>query len=255
MSQLYKNELGKIDFFKELQTFELTSDEDKTCLISGMKLDAENSIELECGHQFNYVPLYNEVVKSKSQNGLDIRKLNVDEVRCPYCRHIQHNLLPFKPAMRLKRVHGVNWIHVDNCFNIPNINVTLKFDGKCHHMKCLGKTYSILITSDSSVDKLNRVYCYEHFKQSYKSYKKTIEKSVGQTHLPSDSGDILALLTELNDDTPNVDIPAMNVVISTSKCKATYKSGVNAGKPCTANAKNGTTYCGRHASQCTIVVD
>jgi len=158
-------------------------------------------------------------------------------------------LLPFKPAMRLKRVHGVNWIQVDKCFNdIPNINITLRFDSKCDHMRCRGKTHSILITSDLSVDKLKHVYCYEHFKQSYDAYKKTAEQPVCQTQTPNNSSDILDLLSELNDDALIVDIPVTNVVISTSKCHANYKSGVNAGNACTANAKNGSIYCGRHAS-------
>jgi len=256
MIHAYKNEKGTIDFFKELQSFDLLNDVTDSCLISGMQLDNENSIALECGHTFNYVPLYNDVLTSKTQNGLDIRKLGVNEVRCPYCRHIQKNLLPFKVKMRLKRVHGVNWINVDKCFNdIPNINISLRYDSKCQHLQCCDKIHSILITTDSDINKLKKVYCYEHFKSSYDAYKKTIEQSLCRVRTPSFSNDICDLLSDNIDGILFTEISATNLVISASKCHGTYKSGVNVGKSCTANAKNGSSYCGRHASQCTNVVD
>ena len=42
------------------------SNEQRTCLISGDKLE-NNHITLACGHKFNFYNIYNEVIKQKCQ--------------------------------------------------------------------------------------------------------------------------------------------------------------------------------------------
>ena len=62
------------------------------CLITGEQLET-NYIELDCKHCFNYIPIYNEVVYQKTKRLLDNRFLKNNQIKCPYCRKINNNLL------------------------------------------------------------------------------------------------------------------------------------------------------------------
>ena len=94
-----------IDFFSELNK-ELTTDssdninnllslnEDTICLITREPL-TDNYITLECNHKFNYLPLYNEVSNQKINTYLETTYLKINQIKCPYCRNITNNLLPY----------------------------------------------------------------------------------------------------------------------------------------------------------------
>ena len=70
------------------------SEEQRTCLISGDKLE-KNHITLECGHKFNFYNIYNEVIKQKcKENYNETQHLKKYQVKCPYCRSVQNYLLP-----------------------------------------------------------------------------------------------------------------------------------------------------------------
>tara|TARA_B110000444_G_C18838194_1_gene597310 strand:+ start:1430 stop:2401 length:972 start_codon:yes stop_codon:yes gene_type:complete len=96
--------------FKEL--LEIESDEEydsneiKVCLITMLPLDA-SYIALECGHTFNYDPLFKDVYNHKKVfTRLESTKLKPHELRCPYCRNIQGKLLPVNTGIPL--IYGVN---------------------------------------------------------------------------------------------------------------------------------------------------
>ena len=96
--------------FKEL--LEIESDEEydsneiKVCLITMLPLD-NNYITLECGHTFNYDPLFKDVYNHKKLfTRLESTKLKPQELRCPYCRNIQSKLLPVNTGSPL--IYGVN---------------------------------------------------------------------------------------------------------------------------------------------------
>lgn len=77
------------------------------CLISNQPLD-KNAITLNCKHQFNYLPLFNEVMKQKKEpNRLEIQRLKKFQIKCPYCRTVQNHILPYK--LKDDRISGVNW--------------------------------------------------------------------------------------------------------------------------------------------------
>ena len=63
------------------------------CLISGEPL--VETVELTCGHKFNYGPLFKEVFNQKINPSFknDVVRLKVNEYKCPYCRKIQTELL------------------------------------------------------------------------------------------------------------------------------------------------------------------
>ena len=108
---------GDINFFDELNKLVQTSNEsvptnnDKTvCLITEEPL-TDLSVNLTCGHAFNYIPLYKEVCLQKSvKNILEISRISFNEIKCPYCRKIQQGLLPFQESIEkiCPKVYGVN---------------------------------------------------------------------------------------------------------------------------------------------------
>lgn len=143
---------GGIDFFKELKhitakqndtslsSLSLTI-EDKPvekCLITDEKL-CKDHITLKCGHKFNYVPLFKEVLFQKcsmlpknvsskivtmyikntphsnistvmynSSYNLETTKVSYNEIKCPYCRSITSHILPYYPYPDVNRIKYVN---------------------------------------------------------------------------------------------------------------------------------------------------
>ena len=104
-----------VDFYKLLNmdsnennmNFDLSNN--NLCLITYEHL-TENSISLPCNHNFNFLPLYNEVYNQKKMNNkyLDIARLKINQIMCPYCRNISNNLLPYIPYKNVKIIRGVN---------------------------------------------------------------------------------------------------------------------------------------------------
>lgn len=104
-----------VDFFaalKNLQSSVTDSGDKEVCLISDNPLDAFH-IELACGHKFNYAPLYQEVMRQKGRFGMHsfYEKIGTHQVKCPYCRGITNQLLPYigtSPHPVIKRFVGIN---------------------------------------------------------------------------------------------------------------------------------------------------
>jgi len=103
---------GGIDFFAEIAR-DTRDDDDQAnvCLLTGEPLDS-NHVVLQCGHAFNYKPLYHEVTIQKSQRhafAYDTIRLSVNQMKCPYCRHVNNKILPYVPLPGCKvRMKGVN---------------------------------------------------------------------------------------------------------------------------------------------------
>lgn len=126
----YNIEDGK-DFFSELYKSldedDLT-DESNLCLITKEPL-TEKFIKFNCGHKFNYVAVFNDIKNYKQKfNSLEkgSSKLKVDEIRCPYCRHIQKGLLPYYEEFGFKQIHGVNYINPSMTKLDASLNSTYK---------------------------------------------------------------------------------------------------------------------------------
>jgi hypothetical protein len=139
---------GDIDFFKELKNISTTAatetaataatdDAVKRCLLTDDELRPD-AVTLKCGHSFNYIPLYKEVLFQKcstlpknisskimalytkmvNQNvqmmtynssiNLETSKLHYDEIKCPYCRNVTPKLLPYYPYPEVNQVKYVN---------------------------------------------------------------------------------------------------------------------------------------------------
>ena len=153
---VYKLE-NDVDFFKELKQIKMnvstaaaattaTEAQEPQCLITNEPLQKDH-ITLKCGHKFNYVPIFNEVLFQKcsllpknisskvittytkqtkvnnaqttnppvtsllynSSYNLEINRLQYDEIKCPYCRSITQNILPYYPYPDISKVKYVNF--------------------------------------------------------------------------------------------------------------------------------------------------
>ena len=111
---------GGLSFY-ELLNEEKEENEDKKedkdtnikehCLITFQPL-TRDYVRLPCGHAFNYVPLFYDLREYKS-NYTDKEEDNaphIDELRCPHCRTIHSNVLPYYPHFMFPKIHGVNWV-------------------------------------------------------------------------------------------------------------------------------------------------
>jgi hypothetical protein len=103
---------GEIDFYSELYgSLEQTDCEDENvCLITNEPL-IDLHVKMNCGHSFNYEPLYKDLVNHLTKfNNMEgsTGVLGKNEIRCPYCRSKQKGVLPYYPELGLKRVEGVN---------------------------------------------------------------------------------------------------------------------------------------------------
>ena len=172
---------GKIDFYSELyksldEPAKISSQD--LCLISNTPL-TENFVTLDCNHKFNYLSLYNDILNHKTKyNIMENHKLDALEIRCPYCRNIQKNLLPKLDGYPL--VHGVNfideninehyvqknsyyngYINGDCCYKTTNID--WKLDTVTNKMIPLNK--SVISCNNKTVKLLdlnNKYYCTIH---------------------------------------------------------------------------------------------
>ena len=128
---------GGLNFFEELSKSVNSKEEGdkaevkevRTCLITNDVL-TEHFVKMGCGHEFNYLPLYKEIKFQKTCKNLEIFKLGLNEIKCPYCRKIQRGMLPFHESLKsdAPKAYGVNSI-------IPNASPIAKPVSPVHAMK------------------------------------------------------------------------------------------------------------------------
>lgn len=122
----YKVEDG-FDFYAAIGSGEddLKDDPEAKCLLSSTPLDY-TAVSLPCGHRFNYVPLYKEVVQQKKwASSLETVKLGYSQFKCPYCRTVHSRLLPFVELEGVCCIRGINTIS-DNALNLYPCDWTIK---------------------------------------------------------------------------------------------------------------------------------
>jgi hypothetical protein len=195
----YKIE-GEIDFFSELYKSldnegDTNIDDSNLCLITNQPL-IDKFVTLKCGHKFNYIPLYNDLVNHKKKfNMLEATsgKLGYNEIRCPYCRNKEDGVLPYYSDLGLKNVPGVNVpakieepiYHNKRCeYLIPNLNFDPSSNNiieigsahdlyNCKFYKCHHSYTSLIVPSYGD----NKYYCWHHKKIVLKKYKQeAVEK-------------------------------------------------------------------------------
>ena len=79
------------------------------CLLSHQQL-TKSHIKLPCTHTFNYIPLFNEVIIQKTiKNSYETTRLRIHQMKCPYCRTVFDNILPYIPSECVEKQLGVNY--------------------------------------------------------------------------------------------------------------------------------------------------
>lgn len=122
------------DFWKELN--KETVIEEEHCLITKEPL-TPHALTLPCGHTFNYEPLCREMVNLKypTSNYNSRIQLKRNEICCPYCRRVIHQLLPKIPMYDLKLPNNI--CSNTNCIPMKPCEYVFKRgkrrDEKCNH--------------------------------------------------------------------------------------------------------------------------
>jgi hypothetical protein len=275
---------GEVDFYKELYDFSNdnidnieNSSELNKCLITYTDL-TNNFVELNCGHKFNYAPLYKDIYNYKKKfNNMEQSKfkLKINEIRCPYCRKIQSELLPYYDFLPYPKEHGVNYLDsnkltpcsfvnsnhqcqyetiindssgntfINKCFNYGCIqyklkekyNITNKY---CNKHKCV--ILKELKQKEKDAIKLEKLKLKEELKKSKEESKKLekLEKLEKQKkQLKNVSGNIII--------SNNITITSDNITETQLEngCITILKTGPRKGEKCSTSIYN-NCLCKRH---------
>jgi hypothetical protein len=167
---------NNIDFYNELnkELLEETNKEsnkelecnDNMCLLTHQQLE-DPLITLECGHKFNYLPLYHEIYNQKKDNYLEITFLKINQIKCPYCRSVTNKLLPYIKDKDVTYKRGVN--------------CPLKYCMKLHSCEWLkyGKNKNQVICNKDAFKSEHGTYCSVH--QNY-CKNKHIKQELKEEH-------------------------------------------------------------------------
>jgi len=195
---------GAIDFYSELyksldedeNNFK-TEEDNNLCLITKQPLTT-NYVTMECGHKFNYVPLFKDIDNHKRNfNNMEGNsgRLGKNEIRCPYCRKKQTTLLPYYENIGVPKVIGVNQTYFPPTYNETKINNT--HWGPCEYLdhstqfgifqdasgiiqegsintkvKCNCHGSPICINTYGTNYGDTKKYCYTHKRMMIRKYKK-----------------------------------------------------------------------------------
>jgi hypothetical protein len=155
------------------------------CLITNLPLK-DRFVELKCGHKFNYGPLYKDILTHKKKfNNMELvkTKLKYNEIRCPYCRNVQNELLPYYEELSYPKEHGVNFFDVNKsntyceCINSSNQcqyeTEIVDSESNIQVQKCFqyGYVHYLLKNKYNNTNK----YCYTHKLAVVKGTKEKIK--------------------------------------------------------------------------------
>jgi hypothetical protein len=132
------------------------SNSNNLCLITAEALNPFH-VTLECGHKFNYEPLYQEVLRQKGRVGMHhyFEKIGMSQIKCPYCRNMNNALLPFignTPHPIIKRLIGINAPASMCMAGVPCSANTCSANAFYEHGECF--------------------YCYRHYQSAIKTEAK-----------------------------------------------------------------------------------
>jgi hypothetical protein len=184
---------GNLNFFDELyKSLDATESDAKTeiddnlCLITNQLL-TDNFVKLNCGHKFNYEPLFNDILNHKQKYNLmesSQTALTNNEIRCPYCRTKQKGVLPYYEDLAFPKVNGVNY-HNPNEVHITSHNKkypkcefmtdSIHFNAETNELFTTPSAchqYGSLILGENYGD--TKCYCYYHKMRVIKKCKKAV---------------------------------------------------------------------------------
>jgi hypothetical protein len=258
---------SKINFYDELEK-SMKTDEIKInniCLITNEIL-TDKFVRLNCGHCFNYIPLWNEIYNQKFAPSFHKSNNLKNNIQCPYCRQIHNHLLPYYPEFNLKLTYGVT-SNDDNFTIIFHNNEwvytnTLKYSyGKCNfigeNMLECDKTNVLLYENH------NKTYCCRHLnliKLNELKDKKLQEKlELKQQKLKEKEQIKINKLKEKEELKQNKNLPIelfenidIDINLNLSKCNYIFKKGINKNTQCKCKLFN-NNFCKKHGTKLNLV--
>lgn len=261
---------NNIDFYKELynslyenaenaeNTIENTIENKELCLITNMPLK-DNFVKLNCGHKFNYEAIYKDIFNHKKKFNIMEQlktKLKQKQIRCPYCRHIQDELLPYYEGFGYPKEHGINFFDVnkgyddDTFFGITSQKcqyqiINLDASGNSHTHQCnhFGYVHSILKTKYNN----DNNYCYTHKIAVVKQTREAIKQDKMNKKLEEKNKKLEEKNKKIEEKNK---LKMESKIMSNSNkdnqfCKAILKSGKNKGTQCFVNTYK-DCLCKRH---------
>jgi hypothetical protein len=284
MNKKYKIE-GNIDFFSELykslEQEDNNNDDAGKCLITNEDL-TDRYVKLVCGHSFNYLPLLYDIKNHKEKfNNFEgsHTKLKQDEIRCPYCRNRQTEVLPYYEDLYADKINGVNCIipflnypnysnykppnsiygnccyKIDDTYFCNNKYVYNFEDGKTY---CYTHTKVMMIKVMKDVDlkkkeeaKKAKLKAKEEAKQAKLKEKEEVKQAKLKAKEAKKAGknnvtEIINLLEdEQNEIVGHNEIVGQNEIVGHNECIEILKSGINKGKLCCKIIFN-NNLCKRH---------
>ena len=217
------------DFNSELLKM-LCEDDDKNddniCLISGVALE-DNYVTLCCGHKFNYLAIYNEILNQKTvENYKEVQHLKKKELKCPYCRTIQQGLLPFYSNYpSVEKIEGVNW-PIKLQYKTNSCKYTYK-SGKKKGLAC-----GIKCTGDYC-NKCNKIMIRR------KEKEELIKQKQKQKNIVKDKYTETVVINPIQN-------AKINVTIKKNLCQYIFKKGKHKGSICGCSVYGNTSYCLKH---------
>jgi len=184
-----------------------SENQDHCCLLTKEPLQTIH-IVLACGHKFNYVPIYREVIAQKtiglsSTGYYTSHSLKRNEIKCPYCRNVQDKLLPYLEFDGVKKMVNVNYPLKMSMTGEPCMYV--------HHSASSKKGKKNTSCKEFAINCHNGTYvCKKHYELSTTTTTTT-------THLDEDK---------------NTDASPSSSFSSISKCGVILRYGKNKGTPC-----------------------
>lgn len=215
---------GEIDFYAELNknmednNASSTKDEDDTnkCLITRLPL-VDGFVTMECGHSFNYLPLYNELVQQQKPSICGYAKIG--RIVCPFCRHSQQTFLPYNSAFKI--VMGVNMYPI-KLLKLDTVQLCQETK-PCSIEGCL-VTAGFTLESDDN-------YCQSHKLLGLSIHK---QKAHHQAFLSKKT---------------NIEMKMAKKTMA-GCCTQILKTGIRKGQSCSCKkVVNGTTLCSRHSKE------
>ena len=241
-----------IDFYNELikDDAELDTDDSSSyCLISQTPL-LPNSISLLCGHKFNYEPLLNDIKNHKNIfNSLERNYLSTIEIRCPYCRSIQKQLLPYDTLY--PKIHGVNFLDENIYFAQLSKKQEKWCKGKCAFSKhCIHTSDEVIPQCHEKyvtyIDIFNSFLCYTHKTICIDNYLKAKkEKDIAaKKKLKEDIAlQKLEAKKKIKEDAILLKFEAKKNI---PFCSIIIQKGKNKGNQCSFKCVKNTSFCSRH---------
>ena len=209
-------------------------DTDNNCLLTKEALN-DIHVTLNCGHKFNYIPLYKEVVIQKTSAGMTTNgyynsyTLRLNEMKCPYCRRVQDKLLPFLNYDNIKKLRGVNapesvcmkvrmCEHVETASKRKNTKKKISDSCECNAIHVVNGAY----------------YCKKHYEQQLQKKEQQEEQQQKEQQQQEQQ--------ENKEETSSSSMTTESESENANMCGVIIKTGKKKGLPCTNSSK-----CGIHA--------